>query len=369
METTSKPRYGINSYLEWVEHEGIRVAQGISLDLFEVDTADWPRYGVKGAVCHFAGSGDYCNMFVLEIPAGASTSPQQHLYEEIYYVLDGRGSTQLEFADGRKRSFEWGPRSFFAIPLNAKYRHFNGSGRQRVLMATTTTLPLIMKIFHNEEFIFNTPFAFADRVGKDEYYSGEGDLTMIKPGNNIWETNFVPDLRTIELTPWDDRGPGSSNIMFVLADGIMHAHISEIAPATYKKAHRHPAGTHVLTLTGDGYSLLWNEGETDFTRVDWKHGVVFPPSENQFHQHFVTSNDASRYVATGLGSQRYPLTEAKRRMSQGKPGERQGISRSVKLGGNQIEFEDQDPRIHAIWIEEMRKRGITPKLTWPPQTA
>ena len=37
----------------------------------------------------------------------------------------------------------------------------------------------------------------------------------------------------------------------------MHAHISEIAPATYKKAHRHMAGTHVLTLTGDGYSLLW----------------------------------------------------------------------------------------------------------------
>ena len=49
-------------------------------------------------------------------------------------MLEGRGSTQLEFADGRKRSFEWGPRSFFAIPLNAKYRHFNASGTQRALL-------------------------------------------------------------------------------------------------------------------------------------------------------------------------------------------------------------------------------------------
>ena len=67
-------------------------------------TADWPRYGVKGAAAHLRGRGDFCNMFVLELPAGSSTLPQRHLYEEIYYVLEGRGSTQLEFVDGRRRS-------------------------------------------------------------------------------------------------------------------------------------------------------------------------------------------------------------------------------------------------------------------------
>jgi quercetin dioxygenase-like cupin family protein len=366
METQKKPRYGINSYLEWVEREGIPVSEGISLDLFEVPTADWPRYGAKGAIAHFRGSGDYCNMFVLEIAAGGSTSPQQHLYEEIFFVLEGRGSTQLEFADGHKRSFEWGPRSFFAIPLNAKYRHFNASGSQRTLLATTTTLPLIMKLFHNDEFIFNTPFTFGDRTGKDEYYAGDGDLYMIQPGNNLWETNFIPDLGAIELFQWDDRGPGSTSIAFVLADGVMHAHISEIAPATYKKAHRHTAGTHVMTLSGEGYSLLWDEGQSDFTRVDWTFGTVFPPSDNQFHQHFVTSNNASRYVATGLGGIRYPITERTRQMSiASEDGRKQKLSRSVKDGGDQIEYEDQDPRIHQIWLEEMRKRNITPKLTLP----
>ena len=36
------------------------------------------------------------------------------------YVLDGSGSTELEFADGRQRNIEWGPRSLFAIPLNVR---------------------------------------------------------------------------------------------------------------------------------------------------------------------------------------------------------------------------------------------------------
>ncbi len=367
METLEKKTfaYGIDSYLEWVKREGIRVAEGISLNIFNVDTGDWPRFGVKGAAAHFTGRGDFCSMFVLDIPAGKSTLPVQHMFEAIYFVLDGRGSTQLEFADGRKRSFEWGPRSFFAIPLNAKYRHFNASGTERALMCTTTTAPMMMKIFHNDRFIFNAPFEFSDRVGRDGYFNGEGDLHMIKPGNNTWETNFVPDLAAIELTPWEDRGAGSSNILFALADSIMHAHISEIAPATYKKAHRHAGGTHVITLTGGGYSLLWYPGDTEFTRVDWEYGTVFPPLEGQFHQHFVTSNNASRYAAMALGGMRYPLMEQHRRMGISVDGKKQAVSLSVKEGGDQIEYEDQDPRIHAIWLEEMRKHGITPRMEDP----
>jgi len=362
MTATNQARYNLHPYNEWVAREGIPVSKGLSLNLFEVPTGDWPRFGAKGAIAQFPGGGDTCNMFVLEIAAGGSTVPQQHLYEEIYFVLEGRGSTQLEFADGAKRSFEWGPRSFFGIPLNAKYRHFNASGTQRALLASTTTLPIVMNLFHNETFIFNTPFAFDDRTGKDTYYEGEGDLHLIAPGSNIWETNFVPDLGTIELMGWEDRGPGSTNVNFVLADGIMHAHVSEIAPATYKKAHRHNAGLYVMTLTGGGYSLLWDEGSTDFARVEWSFGVVFPPCEGQFHQHFVTSNEPSRYVATGFGGIRYPTIDLRRALWATDKDKKTAFSRSVKDGGNQIEYEDQDPRIHQIWLKEMRKRGITPKL-------
>jgi mannose-6-phosphate isomerase-like protein (cupin superfamily) len=363
--STEKARYGLDPYADWVSREGIPVAEGLALDLFTVETKDWPRIGAKGSNTRFKGAGDFCNMFVVEIPAGGSSSPIHHLYEEIYFVLDGRGSTQFENADGKKRSFEWGRGSFFGIPLNAKYRLFNGSGSQRALLATTTTLPLMLKVIHNEDFIFNTSFAFDDRTGKEEYYEGKGDLHLIAPGQNIWETNFVPNILELDLPEWEDRGKGSGNINFALADGIMHAHISEIAPATYKKAHKHESGTHVMTLSGSGYSLLWDEGQKEFDRVNWTFGTVFPPADQQWHQHFVTSNSPSRYVATGFGGIRHPIMEMRRKFLIAKPGEKTILSKSAKEGGNQVEYEDQDPRIHSIWLEEMHKNSVTPLLDLP----
>ena len=362
MSEATPPRYGVDPYLDWVKKEGLPIAEDYALDLFEVETAEWPRYGVKGAAAHLKGRGDFCNMFVLELPPGKSTIPQRHLYEDVYYVLEGRGSTQIEFEDGQKRSFEWGPKSLFSIPLNAKHRHFNGSGTERALLATTTNLPMIMNVFHNERFVFDTPFDFIDRAGKSEYFAGEGDLITVRPGNHMWETNFVADLAAIELKSWGDRGAGGTNIMFVLADGIMHAHISEMPVGTYKKGHRHGPSFHVMCVTGHGYSLLWFEGQKDFLRVDWKHGTVFPPADQQFHQHFNTSNHPARYLATAVGGLRYPLMVTQRHALLGKDGQKQGVSLSLKEGGGQIEYEDQDPRIHRMWLEEMKKNNVTPRM-------
>jgi hypothetical protein len=46
----------------------------------------------------------------------------------------------------------------------------------------------------------------------------------------------------------------------------------------------------------------------------------------------------------------------------GDKGKKQRSSMSMKEVGHQIEFEDQDPRIHALWLEEMEKAGVEPKM-------
>ena len=363
MTVQTTPRYGIDAYLDWVQKEGLPVTEDYGIDLFTVETALWPRYGVKAAAVHLKGRGDFANMFVFDLPPGGSTSPQRHLYEDVFYVLEGHGSTQVEFADGRKHNFEWGPKSLFAIPLNAKHRHFNGSGVERALLVSTTDLPLVLNLFHNEKFVFDNDFDFSERAGKNEHYTGEGDLITVRPGNHMWETNFVPDLASLELKSWSDRGAGGTNIMFVLADGTMHAHISEMPVGTYKKGHRHGPGFHVMCVTGHGYSLLWYVDQMDFLRIDWKHGVVFPPADKQFHQHFNTSTAPARYLATGVGGQRYPLTTMQRRSLIGmKPGDKGAVSTSIKDGGDQMEYDDQDPRIHKIWFDEMKKNGVVPMM-------
>jgi hypothetical protein len=158
-------------------------------------------------------------------------------------------STTIEAPDGRRHSFEWGPRSLFAIPLNTRYRLFNASGSEKARLVSTTSLPAVLNMFHDEDFVFGNGWDFAARLGSAKYFSGEGDFTPIRPGNHLWETNFVPDLAAIELQPWGDRGAGGSNIMFMLADGTMHAHIFEMPVGTYKKAHRHAADFHVMCVT------------------------------------------------------------------------------------------------------------------------
>ena len=38
------------------------------------------------------------------------------------------------------------------------------------------------------------------------------------------------------------------------------------------------------------------------------------------------------------------------------------FAKKVDEGGMQIEYEDQDPRIHAEWLREMKSNGVEPKM-------
>ena len=166
-------------------------------------TAPWPRFGVDGGIVHLKGRGDFVSIFVLDLAPGA-----QDLAAEAP-VRGGRvralrhGSTTIETSDGRKHSFEWGPKSLFALPLNARYQHFNTSGRERARLASTNNLAMMLNLFHNEAFVFDNAFEFPERQGAAKYFSGEGEFIPVRPGRNMWETNFIPDLAAFELKDWD----------------------------------------------------------------------------------------------------------------------------------------------------------------------
>jgi uncharacterized RmlC-like cupin family protein len=342
-------------YATWAEKEGVPITEDFGADLLKVQVAPWPRFGVDGGIVHLKGRGDFVSIFVLELPPAGKTEAQRHLYEEVVYVLSGYGSTTIEMIDGRTHSFEWGPKSLFALPLNARYRHFNSSGREPARLAATNNLCLMLNLFHDEAFVFVNSYEFSQRQKSQRHFSGEGDFIPVRPGRNMWETNFIPDLSKFELKSWAQRGAGGSSMMFILADGTMHAHSSLMPVGTYKKGHRHGPDFHVFAVTGHGYSLLWYEGDNDFVRVDWQHGVVFAPPDQMLHQHFNTSSDPARYLAVAFGSLRYPFTTDKRRAFI-------GVDVNVRDGGCQIEYEDQDPRIHEIYLTELAKHGVPSKM-------
>jgi len=349
----SDDKFLVNPYNNWARTQNIPIHEDFGVDMLAVEVQPWGFTEAKGSLVHLHGRGDFVSVFVHEIEPGAKTRPMQHCFEEIFFVLEGHGATTVTLADGAKHSFEWGPRSLFSVPLNSPYQLFNGSGQETARLSSTTNLPMVLKLFHNDAFVFENPFRFLDREGLDKFYRGEGELTPRQPGRHTWETNFIPDLGQFELKEWEARGKGCSNMMMVMADGTMHAHTSEMPVGTYKKGHRHGPDFHVFSVSGEGFSIFWYEGddEEDYVRFDWKHGWVFAPPDMMFHLHFNKSDEPCRYAATALGNLRYPFSDQK------EAGYR-GNDISYKDGGAQIEYYDQPFRCHLEFLIECEKAGV-----------
>jgi hypothetical protein len=101
--------------------------------------------------------------------------------------------------------------------------------------------------------------------------------------------------------------------------------------------------------------MMWYDGDTEFERHEWRHGFVFAPPDGMFHQHFNTSTRPARYLAVSLGSHRYPVLAQKVKLKQAPDAD-------VRDGGLQIDYKDQDPRIHGIWRREMTAVGIPSRM-------
>ncbi len=350
-------KFLLDPYLDWAEAQSVPIHEDFAVDMLSVETAPWDRFGLNGAICHLKGRDDFLTSFVYELPPGGASAPTSHIYEEVIYVLEGHGSTTVETAAGT-HSFEWGPKSLFSVPLNARYRHFNGSGQEPARLGATNNLTHLINLFRNESFIWDNTADFPDRLGGADYFAGEGEYFEVLQGRHQWETNFVSDLSGFELKAMPTRGAGGTNLRFILAEGSIGCHCSEMPPGTYKKAHRHMNGVIIFAVTGRGYSLLWYEGDEEFQRAEWQHGVVYSPPDQMFHQHFNLSLEPSRYLALQMGSVRYPMTQGKKDIwaPDGM------FAKKVEDGGMQIEYEDQDPRIHGIWLHEMKSAGIAPRM-------
>ena len=337
----------IETHADWLQTQKIPVVRGFFVeDIKSVELAPWDLKGGLGAIVILDGTGGVNDGYVCEIPPGGKLKPQKHLYEEMVYVAKGHGATTVWQKGSKKQTFEWGPGSLFAIPLNAWYQHFNGSGSEPARYFAVTNSCFMMNLFHNLDFIFGDEFVFSDRFNAEEedYFSGKGKIY----GRLFMSTNFVADTHTVSLKDYSERGKGSSNMKFDLAGQTMGCHISEFPVGTYKKGHRHGPGAHVIILSGQGYSLLWKEGEGR-RRVDWKPGSVVVPPNQWFHQHFNSGAQPARYLALRWNNWRFRFM----RMTDGDG----STYTDIKKGGGQIEFEDEDPGIHREFEAGLAKVG------------
>jgi oxalate decarboxylase/phosphoglucose isomerase-like protein (cupin superfamily) len=348
-------------YLRFVRSEGLEIisAQHVP-DLRTVELKPWARREGRGVYINHDASRTSNDCYVCEIAPGGKLAPQRQLYEEMILVLDGRGSTTIWNEAGARTTFEWKAGAMFAIPLNCSHQHFNGSGSTPARYVGVTFLPSVLNMYGDPSFVFGTKYDFKNRFnGEPDYFTAKGEQVGF-----LLTTNFVPDAVNLPLVAAKERGAGGGHIRFNMARGSMASHISQFPVGTYKKGHRHGPGAHVIVLSGEGYSLMYPDGEKP-VRHDWKAGTLIVPPNAYYHQHFNTGPTPARYLA---------FKHSSPRNAQGVP--MSWISR--RLGGYQIDYADETTEVRDMFADALAKHGLKPTMdevyareleTLPPKVA
>jgi quercetin dioxygenase-like cupin family protein len=352
-------------YETFIAEENIPIVRGLGVyDAREVTLGPWHRMGGRGAYLELDGIGNKNGLYIVEIPPGGALNAEKHMYEEVFYVIEGRGSAEI-WTDGnpaKKHVFEWQKSSLFSPPLNTWHRLVNAASRPALLVAATNAPP-IMTMYRSRKFIFDNPFQFDDRFGEQPDYFKPAEKLAIRPenGRHIYPGNLLPDALNCELPLENHRGAGHRNFAWKLSGNTFIGFVAEYPPGRYSKAHFHPGGPILVCVRGKGYLITWpreagirpwENGKGHLVqRLDYGEGGIVsavPGGDNWYHAHFGVTKGGFRVLAF-LGG--YP------RLIFGAPGEETSFNLDQAQGGNSIEYRDEDPQIRRDYMDALHREG------------
>ena len=359
-------------YEAYMEEEGIPIVRGMGVrDVRELELKPWERMGGRGSYMQLDGTGNRWGSYVVEIPPRGSLNPERHFCEEMFLVVEGRGSTEV-WRDGssRRNTFEWEAGSLFSVPINLWHTLVN-AGSSPALVYVMSSMPSVMNMFPNRSFIFDNPFEFTDRYDEqDEYFRPTAEIEPHPIRHTgLLRTNMVPDITTVELPLLNERAPGHRHVQFDMAGntslgagGLPYIFLNQYPPGRYTKAHAHGAGAILFCARGQGYSYSWDKtlgprpwdtGQGHLVRrQDYVAGGMVsaaPGGSEAYHQHFGVSKDTFRQLAIHGGFK--PVF--------GQPGDDMTQSNEdMDRGGTSVPYHQEDPHIRKAFEELLAEEGV-----------
>jgi hypothetical protein len=328
----------------WMESTGVPIHEGFFIpDARTVELGPWEEREINAAFLKLMGQEGVTEARVSEIPPGASPRPQRFSFDEAVYVLDGRGITTIWAEGGKKLSFEWQAHSMFLLPRGCYHQFSNAQGHRPARLIHFNYLPLAFATIPDPSYFFNNSYVDPWVIGDDQLFSeakiGVGDGPAV--GRSYWTGNFFADMRAWDrLDPFRHRGAGGHVVSIRFPRSPIWSHMSVFPARTYKKAHRHGPGILIVIPSGEGFSVMWEEGK-DKVFIPWHEGSVFVPPNRWFHQHFNLGEDPARYLAL----------HAPRHLT--------GMAEKVEdLARDQIEYDNEDPWIRQTFEAELAKRNL-----------
>ncbi len=362
-----------SDYDRFMESEGLPVFRGIGVrKVQDLPLVDWKRTGGRGSYIQLHGTEGKWGSYVVEIPGAGALNTERHLYEEIFLVVEGRGSTEVWLEEGgKKHVFEWQQGSLFSIPVNAWHRIVNATSSPALLLAGTTA-PNLINLVGNTDFIFNTHYQFTDRFsGAENFYKPVDD---IEPdpirGLAMRRTNLVPDVVNCELPLDNRRSPGYRRVEPFMTGNKFYFWIGQHETGRYSTAHAHTSAAILICVKGKGYTYTWPEdcGETPWKdghadkvkRVDYEPvGMVSaaPGGDRWYHQHFNTSDEPFRLTAW-FGPHHPSLVTGL------PPGDKQidYTAMDVTEGGTSIPYWMEDPFVREEFARNIARNNGTIRM-------
>ncbi len=362
----------VTHYDAFMESEGIPIFRGLGISKVQnLPLMAWKRRGGRGSYIQLYGTEGKWGCYVIEVPGAGATNPEKHLYEEIYYVVEGRGSTEVWLdSDSKRHIFEWQAGSMFSIPVNACHRLVNASSSPALLLGGTTA-PNLMNLLNDVGAIFDSPYVFKNRFsGADDFYKYKDEIEPDPVrGLAMRRTNFLPDIVNCDLPLDNRRSPGYRRIEPFMTDNSFYLWIAQHENGRYSKAHAHTSAAVLICLKGKGYTYTWPErdgvnpwkdGKADkVQRIDYEPvGMVSaaPGGARWFHQHFGVSKQPLRLTAW-FG----PFNPGR---EPGPPGEKHTdyTAMDIDEGGSSIPYWMEDPYIKKEYEETLAKEGVTSRM-------
>jgi mannose-6-phosphate isomerase-like protein (cupin superfamily) len=359
-------------YDAFMEQEGVPVFRGLGISrVQDLPLHPWKRKGGRGHFIQLYGTEGKWGCYVVEVPPAGALNVEKHMFEEIYLVVEGRGTTEVwQEGDSRKHVFEWQAGSMFSIPMNALFRIVNATSSGALLLAGNTA-PNVINMINNFAAVFDNPFVFHDRFSSaDDFYRAKDEIEPDPVrGLAMCRTNLIPDAMHCELPLDNRRSPGYRRIEPFMTQNCFYFWIGQHENGRYSKGHAHTSAAVLICLRGKGYTYTWPEklgvtpwqdGHADqVRRLDYEPvGLVTaaPGGARWYHQHFSVSEEPFRLTAW-FGPHN-PGRDA------GPPGEKHTDYTAIDVheGGTAIPYWMEDPFIRNEYDATLRKNKVANRM-------
>jgi quercetin dioxygenase-like cupin family protein len=227
-----------------------------------------------------------------EVPPGGEKQGHRHLDEATFYIVTGRGWSELcQGDDVPVQRVDWQAGDIVTIPSNAWHKHYNASADEPALQLAFKNTRWLRKLFHSREFVYANDFRFADR------YNDEPDYWTRREEGNYGKVrlNYIRDVVREPVTLDPDAGAGVGITRYSMGGHrtIDHA-LVEIAVGGDMRPHAPLAEEAMLILAGRGRTTLTTPDGRRAT-VDWQAGDLVAAPFGVTRAHENTGAEPVRY--------------------------------------------------------------------------